>query len=162
LHSTDSFGPQDNEEKPKSISHSYTLPRASENPRFIQAWIRLLADMVARRLRQDNLVAKTVHLWLNGPEIGNFGAQKTFQQATSDDYEIYQRSLKIMAKTGPRMPKIRALGVTCSQLSPACYAPLFKEQKRREELLKTLDRINDRHGDGAIYPAVIKLTRKFC
>lgn len=44
-------------EKPKSISHSYTLPRAQINPQVIQAWIRLLSEMVATRLRQQNLVS---------------------------------------------------------------------------------------------------------
>ena len=142
------------------MGHSYTLPWASENPGFIQAWIRLLAEMIAQRLRQNNLVSNTVHLWLNGPEIANFGAQKTFIQATSDGHEIYQRSLKIAAKLGPKLPKIRALGITCSNLSQNRYSPLFKEEKRREELIKALDKINGRYGDSSIYPAVIFLTKR--
>lgn len=160
LHSTDCFDSNENESEPKSVGHSYTLPRASKNPVFIKAWIRLLSEMVAERLRQNNLVSNTVHLWLNGPEIGNFGAQKTFQQAIDDGYEIYLRSLKIMAKFGQKTPKIRALGITCSNLATSNYPPLFKEQKRREDLIKTMDKINSRFGDGSIYPAIIDLTKK--
>ena len=151
-------GPQ----KPKSISHSYTLPKALETPRFIAAWIRLLSEMVGERLRQQNLLAKTVHLWLNGPEIGNFTCQKASEQATNDSYEIYQRALKIMARIGQNRPRIRAVGVTASQLTFQNSPLLLIEEKQREGLLKAIDRINRRFGDGSVYPAQIILTRKFC
>jgi DNA polymerase-4 len=160
LHSTDRFDTRDFDPNPKSVGHSYTLPYASQNPGFIRAWLRLLAEMVGQRLRQKNLASNTVHLWLNGPETGNFGAQKTFQQATSDGYEIYSRCLKIMAQSGLKTPRIRALGVTCGNLAIDSYLPLFTVQKRREGLIKAVDKINNRYGDGSIYPAVVSLTRK--
>jgi len=65
-----------------------------------------------------------------------------------------------MAKLSLKTPKIRALGVTCSNLSTINYSPLFKEQKRREDLIKAIDKINTCHGEGSIYPAVITITRK--
>lgn len=160
LHSSERFDGLQEDEKPKSIGHSYTLAKASETPGFIQAWIRLLSEMVARRLRQQNLAANTVHLWLNGPQIGNFAAQKTYFQATNDGYEIAYRCLKIMAKIGSKTPKIRALWVTCGNLAFDQNLPLIKEEKRREELLKAVDKLNNRYGDGCIYPAVISLAKK--
>lgn len=160
LHSSDRFNIQEVDEKPKSVGHSYTLPRASETPRFIRGWLRLLSEMVAARLRKNNLVSYTVHLWLSGPEIGSFGAQKTFQQATNDGYEVYLRTLKIMAKIGQKMPKIRALGVSCSNFCLSEYPPLFMEQKRRGDLIKTLDKINSRFGEDSIFPAITLFARK--
>ena len=145
-------------ELPKSISHSYTLPTVQINHQVICAWIRLLSEMVATRLRQQNLVSATVHLWLNGPEIGNFGSQKTHQLTTNDGYEIYQRTLKIMAKSALKNPRIRAIGVTCSSLSKGIYQPLLSEEIRREGLVKALDRINNRFGEGSIHPAITVLT----
>ena len=160
LHSQESLTAYLDTDTPKSIGHSYTLPRSSENPGFIRAWLRLLAEMVGQRLRQNNLVSNTVHLWLNAPQGANFGAQKTFTVATNDGYEIYQRGLKIMAKIGPRMPQIRALGITCSKLTQDDYQPLLEEQKRREALIKAMDRINQKLGDHCIYPAIVNLTQK--
>jgi DNA polymerase-4 len=151
--------PGKSDEKLKSVSHSYTLPKAQINPQVIRAWIRLLSEMVATRLRNKNLVSQTVHLWLNGPEIGNFGAQKTYQVQTNDGYEIYQRALKIMANSAPENPRIRAIGVTCSGLSWGIYQPLLSEEIRREGLIRALDRINNRFGEGSIYPAITDLTR---
>jgi len=159
LHTTEAFDLAESESMPKSIGHSYTLSRASKNPQFICAWIRLLSEMVGQRLRQQSLVSNTTHLWLNGPENGNFNQQKTFQQETFDGYEIYLRALKIMPKFGPGMPKIRAIGISCSHLLQVNYPPLFNEQKRRGELIKALDKINNRHGEGTIYPAVISIAK---
>jgi DNA polymerase-4 len=147
-------------EKPKSIGHSYTLPRALENPQVIRAWIRLLSEMVGERLRHNNLAAKTVHLWLNGPEIGNFASQKASNSATNDSFELYTRNLKIACQALQKRPKIRALGVTVSQLIPQEPLFLFPAEERREGLIKALDRINRRFGDGSIYPAQVDLTRK--
>ncbi|HPT07667.1 MAG TPA: hypothetical protein PLO85_05965 [Candidatus Omnitrophota bacterium] len=160
LHATEHLESESEDSKPKSIGHSYTLPGTSQNPRFIKAWIRLLSDMVAFRLRKKNLAAGSVHVWLSGPIIGNFSSQQSFSQITDDGYEIYLKSLKIAAKTGPRMPEIRAIGVTCSNLEERLYKPLFEEIKRREDLLKTIDTINGRYGDDTIYPAVITLTKE--
>jgi len=151
--------PGKSSEKPKSVSHSYTLPRDQINPQVIQAWIRLLSEMVATRLRQQNLTSATVHLWLSGPEIGNFGAQMTHQALTNDGYEIYQRALKIISKSSLNNPKIRVIGVTCSSLSWGYYSALLKEEVRREGLIQALDRINNRFGEGVIYPAITALTR---
>lgn len=159
LHSRETLDTLEENQAPKSIGHSYTFPRASENPGFIRGWIRLLSEMVARRLREANLSAKTIHLWLNGPEIGSNSFQQTFQITTNDGFEVFQRTLKIVARTGQKRPKIRALGITASGFL-ASEEPLFIEEKRRRELLKTIDKINAKLGEETIYPAIITLTRK--
>jgi len=151
--------PGKSDELPKSISHSYTLPKFETNPQVIQAWIRLLSEMVGVRLRQQSLVCKTVNLYVSGPEIGGFGAQKTSQIATNDSYEIYSKCLKIMAKMPLKRPKIRALGVSASSLNQADSSLLLIEEKRRESLIRAFDRINSRFGEGAIYPAITVFTR---
>ena len=154
------FEETDEPEKPKSVSHSYTLPQATQNPQFITAWIRLLSEMVGARLRQQNLIARTVQLWLNNPQTGDFLGQKTFSIATNDSYEIYLRTLRIMARVSQRSHKIRALGVTASGLSQQNYLSLLLEEKRREALIKATDKINSRFGDSTIIPAQVILTRK--
>ncbi|MCX5700161.1 MAG: DNA polymerase IV [Candidatus Omnitrophica bacterium] len=151
--------PGKSSESPKSVSHSYTLPRVEINPRVIQAWIRLLSEMVGVRLRQQNLVCRTVNLYLSGSEIGSLGAQKTSQITTNDSYEIYSKCLKIMAKMSLKRPKIRALGVSVSQLNQADSSLLLIEEKQRESLTRAFDLINGRFGEGTIYPAITSFTR---
>ena len=161
LHANEGFQETGEPDILKSVGHSYTLPVAVKTPGFIRAWLRVLSEMVATRLRQQNLVSRSVHLWLNCPQTGNFGAQETFSQATNDGYEICQRSLKIMAKLLPKQAKIRALGVTCQGLSKQAYCqPLLKEEIRRGALLAAQDRINSRFGEQSICPALTLLARK--
>ncbi|MFC1804767.1 hypothetical protein ACFLZ3_02945 [Candidatus Omnitrophota bacterium] len=159
LHSSDRLAAEPTDQKPKSVGHSYTLPMASQNQGFIHGWIRLLSEMVARRLRQNHLCARTVHLWLNGPEIGNFGSQKAYKEPTDDGLEIHRRTLKIMAKKGLQRPKVRALGVSCSSLFEAQKQALLREDKKRGELLEAVDRINSRSGEWTIYPASVTFAR---
>lgn len=51
-----------------------------------------------RKSREKSLTSKTIHLWLNGPKMPLFSSQKTYKEPTDEGYEIYLRSLKIMAK----------------------------------------------------------------
>lgn len=161
LHSREKLEETTPDQIPKSIGHSYTFPMASKNPGFIKAWTRILSEMVARRMRQQDLVSQNVHLWLNSYETGNFGAQKTFPQAINDGFEIYRRALKICAKSGLTRHRIRAIGVSCGKLQKASYSQaLFTEERRREGLIQAVDKINSRFGEDSIYPAVTTLARK--
>ena len=160
LRSTEHLSAVQESSQPKSIGHSYTFPKATANLGFIRAWIRLLSEMIGVRLRQQNLSSKTIQLWLNGPDLGNFSRQKSFSEATNDSYLIYQRTLKILRQRGQNLPKIRALGITASGLLNHDYPALFNEDKRREALVKTLDKLNAKFGEHAIQPASIELTKR--
>ncbi len=159
LHSQDRFDPDSEEESIKSVGHSYTLARVSQNRGFIQGWVRLLSEMVGRRLREKNLGAKTVHLRLAGPEIEHFGHQVTYKEPTYDGYEIYLRAIKILKKLGPQIPGIRGLGVSASNLFSAENHLLLKEDIKRGDLTEALDSINNRFGEWSIYPAIISLAQ---
>lgn len=160
LHSSERFEPSQESQEPKSVGHSYTLAMASANPVFIRAWIRLLSEMIARRLREKHLSAKTVHVWLSGPEMPGFGAQKTYQEPIDDGYGIYHRCLGIISQRGPKKLLVRALGVTCSSLFSGDQPVLFRKEQKRKELITTVDTINARLGEWTVYPAVVSLTRK--
>lgn len=141
-------------EPPKSIGHSYTLPRTSKDPKIILGWLRLLAEMVASRLRAKDWCAKTIHLFLGGQNSRIFGGQKAFQEPTNDGFEILSRSLKIAPKLAQIKAPIRLLGITTSSFSrPQNW--LLEEPKKRERLLKSVDKINQKFGDWSVFPAQI-------
>ena len=160
LHANEHFQEAE-EQNPKSIGHSYTFARIVQNRYFIQAWLRLLSEMVGRRLRALNLEARSQSLILWGPEIGNFSCQKTFSQATNDSFEIYRRAVKIMLQKKPRLSGVRGLGVTCFGLVKSnYYYSLFYELRKREALTRTIDKINSTFGENTIYPAIYCLISK--
>lgn len=160
LHGNESLTQDNLDSKPKSIGHSYTLNKTTRNPVFIKAWFRLLAEAVAARLRQNNLTAHTIHIYIGGEKMANFSIQKTYKEPTNDGYDIYLRTLKIWPEIALKMPQIRALGLTCGNLTQNCYLPLFEKQRRGEALIKSIDKINAKFGSNTIYPAVITLTQK--
>ena len=148
-------------EPPKSIGHSYTLARETSNNETIFAWVRLLSEMVSARLRQQNLEAKTLHLYLlNLNENRGFSRQKTFSQPTSDGNELYNRCRVIIGLNKGINFRVRAIGVTSSNFVPQEGLFLFNEQAKRHSLLKSLDSINGKIGEWSIFPASVLLTSR--
>lgn len=154
-------GPVEAREMPKSVGHSYTLPRDTSDPKIILAWLRMLCEMVAERTRKYGLVGRTTGLWLSF-ENESFFRQKTHPIPTHDGWEIFTRARAIYGQRAIYGPKkahfraIRALGVHLTGLEKDQTPPLLPSQKRREDLLGAMDRINGRFGDWTLYPAVIQ------
>jgi DNA polymerase-4 len=142
---------------PKSVGHSYTLERDILNIEAIKVWIRLLCEMVATRLRNMLLEGSVVHLYLRGPNLEWWSRQKKFSDTTFDGHCIYKRSLIIMKSLLKSRAVIRALGVTVSGLVPARSIYLFENDKKRHQLLLSIDHINQRFGEWSIYPAHLSI-----
>ena len=140
---------------PKSVGHSYTLEREIRRLDTLKVWIRLLSEMVAYRLRRDDLQAKVTHLYINAPD-DFFSREKKFYSPTYDAGEIYRRCLIILKTFNFKSVRARALGVSASCLVPAEHQHLFEKDKKREQLIFALDKINERFGEWSICPAVLK------
>ena len=149
------------DEAPKSIGHSYTLPRATGNKDVVFAWIRLLSEMVSQRLRQQNLEAKTVHLYLLSQyENMGFSRQKTFSQPTFDGYELFRRCNDIIESNKGIDFRVRTIGISSSNFVHSDGLYLLKEELRRYQLLKAIDTINSKIGEWSIFPASVTLASK--
>ncbi|MFH1622404.1 MAG: DNA polymerase IV [Candidatus Omnitrophota bacterium] len=144
-----------NQNLPKSVGHSYTLPRETSNPYIIQGWIRLLSEMVGQRLRKLNLQAQTICLWLNSNKNRGFSKRKTFQIGIWLSIDIFMRSMAILGlKKGQRI-SVRAIGLSVSGLKLRSLTPLLEKEKIEENIAFTTDRINAKFGDWTIYPAIL-------
>lgn len=137
---------------PKSVGHSYTLEKDISNIELLRAWLRLLCEMVGLRLRSLLLEGSVVHLYLRSVNLQWWSRQKKFSDTTFDGHHLYQRCL-IILKGLPQANSVRALGVSVSGLVPANCTYLFEKDKKRRDLLLTLDQINQRFGDWTIHPA---------
>lgn len=69
------------ENTPKSIGHSYTLPRETTNRETIFAWLRMLSEMVAERMRKYGFTGQTVSIWVSSKNE-SFLRQKTYSIPT--------------------------------------------------------------------------------
>jgi DNA polymerase IV len=145
---------QDEDLPPKSVSHSYTLGKAIFPGEELEAWILMLSEMVAFRLRKQSLESRVSSLYLRGSETA-FSREKNFQSLTADPARIYERNLLILESFRLKNFPVRALGVCASALSPAQELYLFPADQKRRILLGAVDNINQRLGDWSIYPAAI-------
>jgi len=152
--STYQKGESETPEIPKSVGHSYTLPRETYDQKVINAWLRMLSEMVAERMRKYGLLGRTTSLWISSRNA-SFFRQKTHPIPTSDGSEIFVRSRGILSQRKGQIGPVRALGVTLSGLVSDCAPPLLTEQKKREALLKAMDQVNAKYGDWTLSPAVL-------
>ncbi len=142
-------------EAPKSVGHSYTLPNNIYSLEQIKAWLRLLCEMVAARMRRYKLEANTVQVYLRTSRFEMLGKEKNFRDHTSDTDIIYKRALFILERIRKPSCGIRALGVSVKNLSGQTKCFLFAGQEKRFSMLKAQDNINRRFGEWTLYPASI-------
>ncbi len=134
-------------EEPKSIGHSWTLPRDIISRKEIEAYIHQLSEMVGRRARKYDFTGKKVSLIIRYPDFETFSKQATLSRHTQATRDIYRSALSILNSIRLR-DKVRLLGVTLSQLlrgDNQMY--LFKDGLKEKRLLRAMDAINDRYGD---------------
>ncbi len=140
---------------PKSVGHSYTLPHNIYARREVEAWLRLLCEMVGFRLRRYKLESSILHIYLRKPDLEFISKEKNFKEFTNDSADLFRRSLFILDRLKAGNIYIRALGVTARGLGTYAGSFLFADQKKRRQLFNAQDDINQRYGDWTLHPASI-------
>ena len=112
-----------------------------------------LAEQVGRRLRAAAVRATVVRLKLRHPDFTTLSRQRKVA-ATADDLELHRVACELLAECWPGRPGVRLLGVTGASLVGA-DAPIQRDlfapdADRRAKVLKAMDAIRDRHGEGAV------------
>jgi DNA polymerase-4 len=140
---------------PKSMGHEVTLSTDSADPAFLEGTLLRLADQVARRLRSEGFIGRTVTLRLRDEHFVTITRQRALEGYTDDHrliFEIARTLWRAHWQGGP----LRLLGVSVSALEPRGDHPqveLFEEDQRDDRLTQTLDRLRDRLGEAAVVPA---------
>jgi DNA polymerase-4 len=137
---------------PKSISHEHTFSVDTRERIEIDAMLVRLSEMVARRLRDHALYARTVQIKLRYSDFSTFTRARTLDHATQIDTELAEavRSLFHKAWNGGA---IRLLGVYAQSLeSEAGQASLLDEGKaeRWRKTLQAVDKMRDKYGDSTV------------
>lgn len=140
-------------EDPKSIGHSWTLPRDVSEKGAIEAYILQLTEMVGRRARRYGFLGRKVSLTIRYADFETFSKQATLGEHTNATDEIYRSALAIVRGICLR-DKVRLLGISLSELiRDSNQMSLFKDRIRERSLLDAMDRINERFGDFKIIRA---------
>jgi DNA polymerase IV len=139
--------PFDEEEDAKSISHSVTLEEDTSNSNLLRKVLLQLSERVSRRMRRDGFYGRRVVLTVRYSDFYTFSKQKTLSRWINSGNEIFREALEIFESL-PHPKPIRLLGVGVSLLKKEwCQMDLFERRDKKEKMLKTMDRVNERFGD---------------
>jgi DNA polymerase-4 len=139
--------PFDEEEDAKSISHSVTLEEDTSNPNTLRKVLLQLSERVSRRMRKESFYGSRVAITIRYSDFYTFSKQETLSQWINSGNEIYRHSLELFESI-PHPKPVRLLGVGVSLLKKEwCQMDLFEKREKKDNLLKAMDRVNERFGD---------------
>jgi DNA polymerase-4 len=139
--------PLDEEEDAKSISHSVTLEEDTSDPNLLRKVLLQLSERVSRRMRRERFYGKRVSLTIRYSDFYTFTKQKTLSKWMNSGNEIFKHACEIFESI-PHPKPIRLLGVGVSLLKKEwCQLDLFEKRDKKDNLLKAMDRVNERFGD---------------
>ena len=150
----------------KSIGNSTTAPRDLERDEDVKIILYVLADSVARRLREQGLKGRTIHISVRDNSLFSFTRQKTLLSYTNLTGEIAGEALSLFREHYRWKRPVRSVGISVSDLAAdTIYSQtsLFCDEVKREKverLDKALDRLKARFGTFAVQPAVLLKDRK--
>jgi DNA polymerase-4 len=137
---------------PKSISHEHTFMVDTADSAALDAMMVRLAEMVARRLRDHHLFARTLQIKLRYSDFSTFTRSKTLDRASQIDTELAEAARALFHKAWTRKP-IRLIGVYAQSLAAdEGQTNLLDEEKtqRWRKTLEAVDRIRDKYGDTTV------------
>jgi DNA polymerase-4 len=136
---------------PKSVGHSYTLPKDTYDQREVNQYLYLLSDKVGRRARRLGYAGKTLSLYLRFADFSCWYKVKKFEFAISDSYQIYKSALFIM-RCLERMKAVRMVGISLSSLIETKHTiyPLMPPERKVLKSLSAQDEINNKYGEMTI------------
>jgi DNA polymerase-4 len=141
------------EEEPKSISHETTFPVDTADGEELERTLSYLSQLVARRLRDHRLFARTVGLKLRNHRFKTITRDTTLDEPTHLDSVIFEHVLRMFSAAWDGREKIRLVGVRASNLDRATFQLGLFNSAKHEKLDRALcaaDQVRGRYGFDAL------------
>jgi DNA polymerase IV len=143
-------------EDPKSISHEHTFDNDTADLHLIEATLAQLSAMVARRLREHGLYARTVQIKLRYADFSTYTRARSLDHATQLDSEVLAEVRRLFSDNWKPGRAVRLLGVQASSFEAHEGQLNLLEEARNERMRKALtavDRMRDKFGESAVSSA---------
>lgn len=142
----------------KSYSHEQTFAEDQTSGELLEGVLLDQALRVARRLRRDEVTGRVVQLKLRFQDFQTITRRRTLPEATADADRIHEVARELFRRSWGRR-RIRLIGVGVSGMAKGSTedSDLFRgiPIARRQELARTIDRLEDRFGRGKVTRARI-------
>lgn len=139
-------------DEPKSVSHETTFDTDTADAVLLEATLVRLSEMVATRLRDYRLWARTVQIKLRYHDFSTYTRARTLDHATQLDIDLLEASRQLFRENWNGR-RVRLLGVQASGLQgEEGQVSLLEEDKnqRWKNALSAVDRIRGRYGAGSV------------
>lgn len=140
--------PVEEEENVKSVGHSMTLRRDVDKREDALRYLLQLAEMVGRRARRYGVTGKTISLHVRLSDFfSNIQKQTTLTNYINQSDDIYKTAVRLYDSLEIDQP-VRLLGISLSNLEhQEQQLSLFESDRKKEQLTKAMDAVNDRFGE---------------
>ena len=142
------------ETEEKSLSAEDTFERDLAQPRELEAHLARLADKACERLRRKGWVSGRVGVKIRSHDFSTFTRQRALAPPTQDGRAIREVTRELLRRwlAEHRGAKLRLLGVTLADLSPATQMGLFEQSAPggNARLDAALDQVRERFGSRAL------------
>lgn len=146
---------KDIEREVKSIGNATTTPRDLVTNEDVKIIFSVLAESVARRMRDLNLKGTTLSIYVRDKELNSFTRQCKMSSPTNVSLEITDNAMKLFIDNYDWKLPIRSLGISMTDFDydEITQFDLSKSVEKREKLEKidtAVDTLKDRYGNFCI------------
>ncbi|NIW86841.1 MAG: DNA polymerase IV [Gammaproteobacteria bacterium] len=140
----------------KSVSHETTFATDITSSELLRAWLLDLTEDVGRRLRRQDLHARTVQIKVRYSDFQTVTRARTRAEPTQRTRDLWQEAERLLVRTLHEAPgrPVRLLGMGASRLSEAdpVQGGLFGQaaRERQDRLDEAIDRVNERFGEATL------------
>jgi DNA polymerase-4 len=141
------------EEEPKSISHETTFDVDTGDAEEIERTLSYLAQLVARRLRDHRLFARTIGLKLRNQRFRTVTRDVSLDEPTHLDSVIFDNVLRLFEAAWKREERIRLVGVRASNLERGVFQRNLLESPARakfDRAMEAADKMRSKFGFAAV------------
>jgi DNA polymerase IV len=137
----------------KSVGRNYCLPQNQYDQRVVMQNVYELCEEVVLKLRKLGKKAKTAGIYLGGSK--NVHGRKTTGEYFDSGQEMFNLCQKILQENGfcfGDNDYVRRINVWVGNLKESFYlqSSLFDFDAKRDQIIKTVDKINEKFGDHTI------------
>ncbi len=138
--------------EPKSIGHSYCLPRITNDTSYHRQIFMKLCEKTGRRLRDKNLTADGLDVHWRYAGGDGYGTQRRLKRSIFNSADIFRETNKLFQEYYNQRP-VTMLAVTVFLLhSPSQQLMLFQSKNQiNSSLTQALDCINNLYGEYSIF-----------
>jgi DNA polymerase-4 len=140
------------DEGPRSISHEHTFNHDTADPQKLEAMLARLSEMVCRRLRDQNLYARTLQLKLRYSDFTTITRARTRNEPTSVDSEVFA-AIRELFRANWNRTAVRLLGVHAAHFDDESEQLSLDGRTAHDkwnQAMSAADRLREKFGDHAV------------